>query len=72
MKLLFSNISDFLQIKSTFFIYDTNFLGCVLRLLNNLKILINNFFYYCLKFCQKILQKSSFWTVLMIKALVTW
>ena len=40
--------------------------------LNNLKILIGKFFYYCLKFCKIMAQKYSFQTVLMIQALVSW
>ena len=37
-----------------------------------MKILIGKFFYYCLKFCQMMTQKSSFQTVLMLKGLLSW
>ena len=37
-----------------------------------LKIKLIGLCNYCLKFCQMMLQKSNFKTVLMIKALVLW
>ena len=71
MRLVFSNILYPLQTKSTFLLTVKNF-GGVLRSLSDLKILIGKFFYYFLKSCQKTQQKSSFLTVLIVKALISW
>ena len=67
MKPVFSNISYFLHIKST---YHSNLFGGGLRPLNNLEIQKSKIYHYRLKFCQMMPQKSSFQTVLMIKGLV--
>ena len=72
MRLVFSNISYFLLTVFTFFLPTIQIFWEVLRLLRNLKILVDKFFYYCLKFCQMMPQKSSFQTVLTIKALILW
>ena len=73
MKSVFSNISYLLQTKSTFVLFTKQFLGRgVFGPLSNLKILMSKFFYYSLKFCQKISQKSSFQTALTKKAFVSW
>ena len=44
----------------------------VLRPLKNLEIQKRKIYYYRLKFCEMMPQKSSFQTVLMIKGLVLW
>ena len=43
-----------------------------MRPLKNLEIYKSKIYYYRLKFCQMMPQKSSFQTVLMMKGLVMW
>ena len=72
MQLVFSNISYFLCTKFTFVYLSLKFVWGVLRPLKNLEIQKSKIYYYHLKFCQMMPQKSSFQTVLMIKGLVLW
>ena len=71
MRLIFSNISYFLKTKSFFYLPYKIFWECF-ETLKNLEILINKCFYYCLKFCEMMPQKSSFQTLSMKKALDLW
>ena len=72
MRPVFSNISYFLRTKFTFIYLPFKFVWGVLRPLKNLEIQKRKIYYYCLKFCQMMPQKSSFQTVLMMKGLVMW
>ena len=70
MRLVFSNLLYFLRTKSTFFYLQYELDLGVLRPVKNLKVSISKFYHYCLIFCQMMPLKSSFQTVLMIKALL--
>ena len=72
MRLIFSNISYFLCTKFTFIYLPYKFVWGVLRPLKNLEIQKRKIYYYRLKFCLMMPQRSSFETVLMIKGLVMW
>ena len=72
MRLVFSNISYTLRTKFTFIYLSLKFVWGVLRPLKNLEIQKSKIYYYRLKFCQMMPQKSSFQTVLMMKGLVLW
>ena len=72
MRPVFSNIWYFLRTKFTLTTYHSNLFGGVLRPLKNLEIQKRKIYYYRLKFCQMMPQKSSFQTVLMMKGLVLW
>ena len=72
MRPVFNNISYFLRTKFTFIYLSLKFVWGVLRPLKNLEIQKRKIYYYCLKFCEMMPQKSSFQTVLMIKGLVLW
>ena len=52
--------------------YRSNLFRGLLRPLKNLEIQKRKIYYYRLKFCQMMPQKSSFQTVLMMKGLVMW
>ena len=70
MRLVFSNISYILRTKFTFIYLSFKFVWGVLRPLRNLEIYKSKIYYYRLKFCEMMPQKSSFQTVSMIKGLV--
>ena len=72
MRPVLSNILYFLRTKFTFIYLALKFVWGVLRPLKNLEIQNSKIYYYRLKFCQIMPQKSSFQTVLMIKGLVLW
>ena len=72
MQPVFSNISYFLRTNFTFIYLSFKFVWGVLRPLKYLEIQKNKSYYYRLKFCQMMSQKSSFQTALMIKGLVLW
>ena len=62
----------FYALNSTFIYLPYKFVWGVLRPLKNLEIQKSKIYYYRLKFCQMMLQKSSFQIVLMIKGVVMW
>ena len=72
MRPIFSNISYFLRTKFTFIYLSFKFVWGVLRPLKHLEIQKSKIYYYRLKFCEMMPQKSSFQTALMIKGLVMW
>ena len=69
MRPVFSNISYFYALNLLLSTYHSNLFGG-LRPLKNLEIQKSKIYYYRLKFCQMMPQKSSFQTVLMMKGLV--
>ena len=73
MRPVFSNISYIYALNLLLSTYHLNLFGGVLRPIKNMEIQNSKIYYYrCLKFCQMMLQKSSFQTVSMIKGLVMW
>ena len=72
MRPVFSNILYFLRTKFTFIHLPFKFVWGGFETPKNLEIQISKIYYYRLKFCQMMPQKSSFQTVLMIKGLVMW
>ena len=64
MRPVFSNISYLLRNKFTFIYLPFKFVWGILRPLKTLKIQKSKIYYYRLKFCEMMPQKSSFQTVL--------
>ena len=67
MRPVFSNISFFYALNLLLSTYHSNLFGGVLRPLKIWKFKNSKIYYYRLKFCEMMPQKSSFQTVLMIK-----
>ena len=72
MRSVFSNISYFLRTKFTFIYLSFKFVWRGFETPKNLEIQKRKIYYYRLKFCEMMPQKSSFQTVSMIKGLVMW
>ena len=72
MRPVFSNISYTLRTKFTFIYLPFKFVWGGFETPKNLEIQKSKIYHYRLKFCQMMSQKSSFETVLMMKALVMW